>query len=255
MSDRSHRPSPAGDDLDALDEELRALLEDARGPVDPPRSGERVDALLAGVEREIATTKRHPLRRLRERSTRGRRALALLTLGLLVLLSLASPRGDLGALAPFDIVLHMGALLFLGGVCVFVATRPLHVPELQARTLVGLGGGSVAAAVVLALFPLAPPGSTPTPLDVPFFQHAAPCLVFGSLVAVPAYAIARLVDRGSRLGPLLAAAAAGLTADAALGVHCPATSVEHTVGAHAGIALVFVMTVSIALWLKSRVRR
>jgi hypothetical protein len=112
--------------------------------------------------------------------------------------------------------------------------------------LVGLG---LVAAVVLATMPA--PHSLPIHLvghgPSALWTSGSPCMYVGLTLGIPVYIVLRIVDRGSPLGAVLAASAAGLLANLVLQVHCPVTSVGHRLVGHASIGPILLMCLSLAL--------
>lgn len=216
------------------------------------------DALFQDVQGRIQQSSRQPAWWLRGRSTAVRRGIAVLTFAALATFGvLAMPRPDMGVYPMARMVLSLAALGLLALVSLHQALRPLHQPALRrAGGWLLVGGALLATLVVTALPPAhqAHPASLGGTGDV-LISRAAPCLYVGLLLGLPVFALVRLLDRGSVLSAVLAACAAGLTANFLLQVHCPITATEHNVVAHFGVALLFVAGVGLVDWLVSRRRR
>lgn len=219
---------------DERDPELAALLEAAER--EPPD----LEALYAGVRGRIRAAEQSPLERVRAQPTWARRLLALGAFVVVVAAAVAArPRHDLdaypsGLLALY--VISVGALL---SVCAFAALRPLQLPALSRGTSVALGLLAVASTVFLAVAPGFHDHAS-TPSDVGPLAHVA-CLVHGLLVGVPLYAVLRVLDRGSAVGRVLAASAAGLAGNLVLELSCAFGGATHLVAGHASIVALFVL--------------
>jgi len=216
------------------------------------------DGLYREVEGRIGQAGRQPAWWLRSRSTAVRRAIAVLAFAVLASFGvLAVPRPDMGVYPMARMVLTLGALGLMLVVSLHQALRPLHVPALPRRRAWLLVGAALLATLVLTALPPAH-HAHPTSLGGTgdeLASRAASCVYFGLLIGLPVFALARLLDRGSVLSALLAACASGLTANFVLQLHCPITATEHTVVAHFGVAVVFVVGVALLDWLVGRRRR
>lgn len=215
------------------------------------------DELFHEVEGRIDHAARQPAWWLRSRSTTLRRAIAILAFAVLAAFGvLAVPRPDMGVYPVGRMILTLAALGLLLVVSLHQALRPLHVPALpRGRAWLLVGAALLATLVVTALPPAhqAHPASLGGTGDV-LASRAAPCVYFGLLIGLPVFALVRLLDRGSVLSAILAACAAGLTANFVLQLHCPLTATEHTVAAHFGVAALFVLGVALVDWLFRRRR-
>ena len=226
--------------------------EDTQDPQRPPHLdllGARprpVPEDLAARVRDAVTEDRGLLARLRALPTRGREALAaVVVLALSVAVLLATPRHDLSGYPGFRMSLVLGALAVLGLIALRASLRPLHRPSLSPRRRTALALAALATPLVLAVLPDVYSGAalhaqvTSSVLDA-----AWRCLVFGVVVGAPFLLAALLLDRsGLRLRPhfLFAGAAAALTGNFALQLHCPITDPLHLVLGHASVVLPFLV--------------
>lgn len=248
MSDQ--QPTANDPRPDAILSRFREGLDAPEGELDP-------DALFHEVKGRIEQSSRQPAWWLRSRSTLVRRAIAVLAFAVLAAFGLvAVPRPDMGVYPMARMVLSLAALGLLLLVSVHQALRPVHVPSLpRAKAWLLVGGALLATLVVTAL----PPAHASHPASLggtgeELLSRAAPCFYFGILFGLPVFAVVRVLDRGSVLSAVLAACAAGLTANFVLQAHCPITAPEHNVVAHFGVAAIFVAGVALVDWLLRRRR-
>jgi hypothetical protein len=221
------------------DPELDGLLA-AAGDGGAELSKSELEAMFESVEERVSATRGNPLHWLRSRSTLLRRVLALGSFFVIfAVIGGVMPAGDWAKLATAEIVLALISLFVLLVASLMVAMRPLHQPELPKSRLLGLAIGSVLATFVLAVTVHGPSGDAHAHAGS-LISGATPCMYFGLLVGIPVYGMARLLDRGTYLGPLLAAAAAGLTGNFMLQMRCPISDPLHNVVGHASVALIFV---------------
>jgi hypothetical protein len=218
-----------------IDPRLEKLLEEMEGGGEalPP---DELDAMFRALEGRMQEAESKPTWWWRTRSTRARRLVAITTFVVVVALTaLLAPSRGVDALSLPSVLATLAALSVLVVASLFVAVRPVHVPALPRWQLVGLVGLSIAATIIVAV-------STGRPMELhgSLFAHASPCMYFGLLAGVPVFAVARLLDRGAILGPILAAAAAGLAGNVALALHCPLATPSHNVAGHASVAVLFV---------------
>jgi hypothetical protein len=217
----------------ALEAELSAL---ARTAEDLPD----LDGLFAGLQSRVAR-ERGPRAWLRSRSTPVRLGIAL---GAAV--ALASPAA-FGIVRPDIAVYPAGrmalALLSIGALLVLslvLALRPL-----QRSTLADpLGRAAVGAALLwlcgLYLLPAAhnahAASVSPTGL-APAFGRALPCMVIGLLLGLPFLALLASLGRGGVRRGVLLAVTAGLLANFLLQLLCPVTAPLHMLLGHLGVAV------------------
>lgn len=213
------------------DPALDALLRDPGGPMAD------ADALFAALEQQVEASEKKPAGWLKSRSTPTRRLIAFGAFALVAAYAVMSARDDLGSYPIEQLVVSIGALLVLLGMSLVLAIRPLHEPALPTWKLGSLAGAAVLATVALAFLPGL--GET-TPAGASLFAMASPCMYMGLALGLPVYAIARIVDRGTRLAGVLAASAAGLTGNLFLQMHCPIDDPGHGLVGHASVVAIFV---------------
>ncbi len=222
---------------DELDPELSEWLAGAREE-EPLRAD--YDAMLAGVEAQIAEAERAPTFWLRTRSTLARRLLAAIAALVVVLVGgVLLTRRELGAIDPVELAIAVGALGALLGLSVHHALRPLHRPPLSVPARAATIALTLVATFVLALLPPhdhAELASSPGGL----LDHVSPCLFYGLLTGLPVYLVLRLLHRGPSAASLLAACAAGLAGNLVLSLHCPSSDPTHLMLGHFMVALLFV---------------
>ncbi|MHC4954742.1 MAG: hypothetical protein ACYTGZ_12725 [Planctomycetota bacterium] len=172
-------------------------------------------------------------------------ALAVVT----VLVGLFSRRTDFDAYPVALMAASLGALAVVSVLACGRLLRPAHRRAAPiARTMMIAFVGIVLPAV-LALLPEAhdlvhehPESFLGTGAD--FWPRARTCFFFGLVSALPVYALTLVFDRLSwRTVPamLLAATAAGATANIALLLHCPLVSSSHMLTGHATVPLAFAL--------------
>ncbi len=238
------------DETEQMDPELDGLLAAAGDGSGAGLDRSDLDAMFEAVEERVSATKGKPLPWLKSRSTLVRRVLALGSFAVIfAAIAAGTPAANWEKLGSGQMIAALIALFVLMVATLMVALRPLHKPELPRPWLLSLAAGSVVATFVLAVTVHGPSAH----------QHvgellagATPCMYFGLFAGVPVYGMARLLDRGTYLGPLLAAAAAGLTGNFMLQLHCPMSDPMHNIAGHASVALIFVGGI---LLLESIVRR
>ena len=246
-------PDPRGPETQEPEPEL-AFLEPLRGGPEEELDPAELAAMFGDVREQVEESRVRRIARLSEQPTARRRLFALLTFALIALgAGTLSPRPDLGAFPPLVLAVILGGLGVLMALAVVVAFRPIHVPALAPVWKVGLCVAAVCLAFAIAVAPglhdhviIRP--TTPTP-----WGHALPCLGFGLLAGLPGYALLRILDRGAPFGRVLAAAAAGLSANMVLELHCPIGGAEHLVLGHAMVMLVFIVgVVALERWVIRR---
>lgn len=212
-----------------------------------------LDDVFARVSDDVAREDAHPLARLRARSTRARRAIAIASF--IALFGFAITQGARGDLALYPLprlVLECAAYVVLLVLSIFAAVRSEALPALPRARVALLVALGVVAAVVLAVAPA--PHALPIHLvgreSDAFMGGGSPCMYVGLTLGLPVYVVLRLVDRGSPLASVLAASAAGLLANLVLQVHCPVTSVGHRLVGHASIGPILLVSLGVALALE-----
>lgn len=235
------------------DPDLEALLgADSRGAIEAAD----LDAMFSAVRGRVEAADRRPAFFLRSRPTWLRRAMALAAFVVVGVISgLGAPRPDLAEYPIGRMAIELAALGVLLGTSLWLTVRPLHEPAMSRGKLWALAGLALASTLVLALLPQAhahlPTGATG---DRPLLAHAMPCMGFGLALGLPVYAIARLLDRGARLGALMAGVAAGLAGNFALQLHCPIAASDHLMAGHVTVLLAFVVGVLLVGGVERRLR-
>lgn len=207
-------------------------------------------AMLGSVESDLAR-ERGVSAWLRSRPTPVRIALgASLSVLIVTAIGTFNPRSDIDMVAPWRMAVVMASLAALFGASVWFGLRPLHRPPVPGWVEKGLVGLALAGMVALAFLPL-----EPMPHDSGEWMYAWKCLYSGLIFSFPAYALIRWLDRGGRrMSALLAAAAAGLSGNAALAMACDNDSVVHLLKGHASVGFVFVAAVGLWRWTISRLQ-
>jgi hypothetical protein len=129
--------------------------------------------------------------------------------------------------------------------------RSLGRPRARAGVQAAMVAFGLSIPLVLALLPgphAAHPASAGHGADL--WPRALACFAYGTGLALPflgtLWAVARS-DRVASFGLSLAAAAAGLVANAALLVHCPIVHLDHLLLGHASIGVVLVLGGAVGL--------
>ena len=222
------------------------------GGVDPRAAlgEEELDSLFEGVRRDVDKSGARRLSRLADQPTPRRRLFAFLCFTLIVLGTLTlGPRPDLDTFPPAALAAILGSFGVLLVLSVVVAFRPIYLPAVSTSTKVGLCVAAVGVALAAALLPGlhehvdARPADTLAP-----WRHALPCLSYGLLAGLPAYALLRLLDRGAPFGRVLSAVAAGLGANMVLELHCPVGGPAHLALGHAMVVVAFVLGAAVVEW-------
>lgn len=225
-------------DETGLDPELARFAQGAGGG-----SSLDEDAMFHEVQGRIAGAERSPAWWLRSRPTVVRRGIGLVAFAALAVLAIvALPRPDMGVFPMGRMAASLAALAVLLALAIVHALRPLHEPAIgRGRGLLLVAAALLTTLVVTALPPAhhAHPASLGGTGDE-LLSRAAPCLYFGLLAGLPIYVLVRILDRGTMLGAVLAASAAGLAANFVLQVHCPITATAHQLLAHFTTAAIFV---------------
>ena len=236
-----------------LDPELARYAQgaDEASPLD-------AEAMFHEVKGQITGADRSPAWWLRSRPTIVRRGIGVLAFVVIAVLGLfALPRPDMSVYPMARMVASLVALGVLLLLSMITALRPLHEPAIgRGRALAIVASALLATLVVTALPPAhhAHPASLGGTGDA-LLGRAAPCLYFGLLIGLPVYVLVRLLDRGSMLGALLAAAAAGLAGNFVLQLHCPITATAHQLVAHFTVAAIFVAAIFAIEAIRERRRR
>jgi len=236
--------------------ELEGVLDSARceGGGDARLSQDELDGLYSTVDRRVQAAEARPGFWWKTRSTFTRRLLALGSFGLLATcMALFAMRPDVDTWPLWRLVAELGSLALLLVVSVLLAIRPTHRPEPAPWISWTLVGVSLAATFVLAALP-PPHAGAILPEGMGPVQHAMPCFAMGLLLGVPIYALARLLDRGTPLSAIVAAAAAGIAGNALLQMHCPVNEPAHNLAGHFTVVFVFVAGVLVVEWIRRRRR-
>jgi len=230
------------------DAELAVLLSDVEGE---PELGDP-DALFREVRMGMERSDGNAVGWLRSRSTPVRRTIALSAFLAVAAFGLLSLRPDIDSYPVPRMIASLVALAVLLILSLHHAIRPLHEPALGRGTLAALTAVALGATFVIAAVPIS---SRVDPLlHGSWIAGVVPCLMFGVLVGLPVYVVARLVDRGSVLGGVLAACAAGLTANFVLQLHCPMSAPSHDLLGHFGAAVIFVGAALIVTLIERQLR-
>lgn len=191
---------------------------------------------------------------LRSRPSPLRSLFALSAATLVVLFALfAMPRVDLGLYPPLRMALALGLLSIAGLSTLSFSLRGLHRPRLSPRGLMALV--ILAGLAVPFALALLPPAHSPHPAALQgagsdLWSRAAECFFLGLALATPVVLMARALSRDAHHRPLmalLAAAAAGITANLALQLHCPIVHPIHLVLSHASVAATALLGYAVVL--------
>lgn len=209
---------------------------------EPSETDDDGAALFATVQAEL-NDERGLVAWLRSLPTQTRVvAAAAVAAGLIALIGVTLPRGRFAPM-PIDrvvlVVTVLGALLAL---TLRLGLRPLQAAPPSA----GLSLACVVGGLLLPfLFALVPFSTKVAGIPgVSFARITSGCFFLGATAGTLVVVALRALDRGahgSRSAVLLAATAGGLTASAALELHCPATAPAHLLLGHATVALVLVL--------------
>lgn len=250
MTGRDARHTEVGEPMLASDDiptDFDASLFEGLADVDLPQDGELED-LLASTRAEVGA-ERGFRAWMRALPTRARVALvAVFGLTLVLLMTAASPRPDLGQLEAGALAVRafVFSLAFAGSLA--VGLRPLHRPLAPRWVELSLVAASPLALAILAWWPLGALGTDPDDM-----RAAASCFGSGLVFGLPVYVIMRLLDRGGRRAPaLLAGIAAAVTSNAMLSLHCGNDAFLHVLCGHGALGLVFVLLAAIGVWLFGR---
>ncbi len=209
-----------------------------------------LDALFAGVSKQIATAEKKPAFRLKSQASSTRRMLGVLGFLMVVGLTLVTgPRADLADYPPHLLAMYLGsfAVLVLGSIT--MALRPLHRPALEGWRRWAFPILCVVATFGLVLIPGVHDHVAMRPGEAGgLLSHATPCATYGFALGLPIYALLRLLDRGDSLGRLHAACAAGLAGNVVLELHCPVGGSSHLLAGHAMVLVVYVGGMMLIEW-------
>ena len=189
------------------------------------------ESMAALVEREVGW---HAW--LRSRPTPWRRVTGFLGFGLVTALGLRHVRPDLVLVPAFELLGLLAVFAVTGLAALRDALPPTGVTRpTNERAL-------LAAALGVPMLLSFARTTTLTPADssiASFLEQAGGCFAYGSLITAPLAVLIWAMDRGagSRSRPLLAAAVAGLAANAALTLHCPHGGSAHLLLGHAAIGI------------------
>lgn len=213
---------------DNREEQMPESLRSAWGDGEADRAPDPdFHGMLAQLETRIES--QSGLSRLAELPSAARLSIVAATAALLVLAADKVHWSGAGALMLAACLVYMAGLSWL----LAMALRPVHRPSLS-PTFQWTGIGLVALSVLgLAALPGTQVG------HVGDAAAAAPvkCLGFGTAVSLPVFFVLRLLDRGQRFGPWLAALGAGVLGNLALQVHCPSGDPGHRLAGHATVVL------------------
>lgn len=235
--------SDSKSNLPESDERLDSLLASAHEAEAEKAEGDladgELDSMFSAAMGCVEEAEGRPGDWFRSRSTMVRRCMAIgAFLTICLVFAIVMPPADWALFGAPRVLLGVVALTALFGASMVVATRPLQVPELPRWKVITLAVLSVAATVVLAVTVAGEPAAGHD--HGSFWASVSPCMYMGLLAGIPVYGLARLLDRGTFLAPLLAAAAAGLVGNVALQIHCPMADPLHNLAGHASVALVFI---------------
>ena len=179
------------------------------------------------------------LGRLRSRPTTER---VLLVAGWCFLIvagiAVAAPRAARGPVPTEHVLLVVTVLSTLLAVALRFGLRPCNAHRRVLGVLLAGLGAALLAPVVCAFLPSAV--STGIPEGVSSLHAASRCFATGVLSGAAVIAALFALDRGEHRSPtvaLLAAAAGGLVANAALELHCAVTAPAHLLLGHASVSL------------------
>jgi hypothetical protein len=204
--------------------------------------------LLAGTKARIAGD-RNASGWIKARPTGQRRTiLAAVTFAILAGAFVLVRRPDFDTYPPLRMAASLAALFVLIVASFAVGTRPIHLPARSPWIHRALVVAGIAGAFLVAIVPVAEVGGRPSDLITAL---GMPCLYFGVLIAIPVFALAKLLDRGRNpIAVLLAGLASGLFGEMVLQVHCPSCDPLHLVFGHFTVVLAFVLLVLGIGWIE-----
>lgn len=204
------------------------------------------DALFEAMQAQLKREERSVLGGLRSQSTTTRRLIVIGVLAVIAAIELWLRARDAFDVAPLRVGISLAVFGVLMTTAALSSVRPLHLPALSRARELSLLAGPLAIALGLSLWPTS---HAHEPL-AETFRGAAPCFVYGSLVAIPVFLIARVLDRGAWLTGIAAALAAGLFANFVLMTHCPLAGSDHMLLGHFGV--LFAGLAAFSLWTRLR---
>ena len=229
-----------------FDEDARVGRSLANGDAAP-----NADAALlwSGLEQRMASET--GLRAwLRSRSSRLRLWLALSAAAVLIAVGALRLRTDWN-IYPRERLLGSLALLVLAAVlCVAPALASLGRPRLARRLAVAVAVVGLGLPFVIGALPA--PVTRAALHDDPW-RSALACTAFGLALAIPFLGLLWSIERSDRISMtqlLLATAAGGLVANAALLLHCPIAHPGHLLLGHAGVGIVLTLLAAAGLALR-----
>ena len=239
MSDPNQHPGAQPPDAEpTLDAELARAL---RGPTPGAAPAPELEGLFAALDTDLRR-ERGLAAFLRARSTGQRVMLAAGASAAVVLAAgawfvrpdvVVYPAGRMAAVVLIAVSAFAASLA--------LALRPTQRPAAPSWAAPAGAGAAVLGLMAVYLMP-ALPVLDPAHLQAPgldaALHRALPCLGIGLVVAGALFAVWTLLDRGGARRGLAAAAAAGLTANLVLQLHCPITAPAHLLLGHLGVALV-----------------
>jgi hypothetical protein len=192
---------------------------------------------LAAVEDEIARSRGWPSR-LAELPTHSRWMLAALTLAVPVVVGILRHRHNLAEYPLARLVAELAALASVTVACCWLWIRPLFRRQPHPAASWIVASFALALPVALAALPPALPASAAHVGPGATIHRATSCLLFGSMMAMPAFLLLLGVGRrstGPRGFSALPATAAALAGVFGLELHCPDTTPLHLIMGHASI--------------------
>lgn len=238
MSSPEDQKDSAPADWDA---DMAERLRDLRA-AEPQPSAAELDRMYTSVRSQCDASDKTLKGFLRTRATWQRRLLVIAAFALIAFTALRTLPMVPESLQSAQWLVTLAAYAVLLLVAVFLATRPVHLPQLPRWKANMVAAVTIVATLVAALWPSteAAAASSSVAADTPPFMFMA-CMGMGLLLGIPAYALLRLFDRGNSFGNLMAAAAAGLAGNLLLNMHCPVQTGAHALLGHASVAMIFVL--------------
>jgi len=200
------------------DDELRTFVQSTLGSPDA-RDGvadrEALAALQARVAAGVAAEDARPLAAVRSRPTWQRCLVGVCALVALVAATWATmPRTDLAVYPTWRLALELTTYIAAFGLASLVALRGAHLPELPRWATYTVVVTTIGLVALVGLLP-APHGHEEL-ASRGLAELLSGCSMVGVMVSLPVYLLVRLLDRGSSLSAIAAAAAAGLAGNAFL---------------------------------------
>ena len=233
------------------DEALRRWLAPVRSDAEPEPGPEDLAALGRLVHAGIASEDARPLAVLRQRPAWQRNLVGLAVLAVAVgVTAVVTPRGDLPHYPLARLVLEIGSFVGVFALCLAVATRGTHLPELPRAWTYGLATAAVLVVVAVGLLP--PPHAHDPHVSRGLGELISYCGPAGVLLALPVIGLIRLLDRGSSVGALAAVSAAGVAANTLMQLHCPITDSAHLLLSHAVVGVVLLLGLALIAAIERR---